>query len=196
MELEVGCHLVFQLPWHGNLTLPESCSLGTLMQRTRFDPVVIPSVWLPFFCLFPVSLPHPACEWVVLFKASWGLSSPCLVVEEMSWLLFSGNVLPTQHFQWMAFLFSSVLSLKLSAAFSQYHQNYYYNFKLSDVQKSSTVLMLLACLGLNRNIPSCWLGVSHCPVLSFCSLLFKARSCRNLGTGASILCAAPSTMRI
>lgn len=152
--------------------------------------------FLFFVCLFPVSLPHPVCEWVVLFKASWGLSSPCLVVEEMSWLLFSGNVLPTQHFQWMAFLFSSVLSLKLSAAFSQYHQNYYYNFKLSDVQKSSTVLMLLACLGLNRNIPCCWLGVSHCPVLSFCSLLFKARSCRNLGTGASILCAAPSTMRI
>lgn len=140
----------------------------------KFDPIVIPSVWLPFFCLFvssffAASSVRVICPFQGFLGLIFTLPDGTLSLEEMSWLLFSGNVLPIQHFQWMTFLFSSVVSLKLSAALSQFHQNYYYNFKLSDVHKSSTVLMLLACWGLNRNIPCCWHGVSHCPVLSFCS---------------------------
>lgn len=89
MQLEVGCHLVFQLPWHGNLTLPESCSLGMLMQRTRFDPVVIPSVWLPFFCLFvssffAASSVRVICPFQGFLGLIFTLPGGTLSLEEMS----------------------------------------------------------------------------------------------------------------
>lgn len=97
---------------------------------------------------------------------------------------------------WLFALFYT--SLQTFCSSLQYHQNYYNNSfiitTLFDMPKNSTVLMLLAWWGLNRKIPCCWLGVSHCPIPSFCSLLFKARSCRNLGTGGSSLCAAPSAV--
>lgn len=121
MQLQVGCCLVFQLPWHGDLTLPnlvhwEHCCKGLGFSLLLF----LLSDFLFVSSFFAISSVQAVC----FFRAPWVIfswpGSP-LSLEEISWTLISGNILrsllPDDNF-----LLFSVLSFKPSAAFSHYHQ--------------------------------------------------------------------------
>lgn len=174
VQLEVGCQLLFQLQWHGMWPSPDLVHWGRFCKGVGL-------ILLSLFCmasvfLFPVSLLHPVHELFVLFWGSLGFLSTLhgtLPLINIQLISPCENVLPTQRFQWMTFwpfLYFPSNFLELCPGITKAIMM----LSNLDTHKSSTVLML-AYWGLNRNVPYCLPDLSHCPVPSFCSLLFNPR---------------------
>lgn len=169
-QLKVGWHLELQLPCYGCLILPRSCSLGSWLQRTGFDPIIIPFVWLSlfFFCFFffpckyvcfQVSLLHPLCEMFVPFKAPWGLSLPFLVLlpYRRRWVEYWLVVMFFPLNNSSEWLFA--LCTFPQASFSSLPVSPKSIISNSEVHKNLTVFVLVVSWGLNKNVFSCCLGV-------------------------------------